>query len=346
MAVLAVACGSLSGEGTRDPSLSASPPPGVTSDPTAVPWRVANGITACGIVREYMPATVSSAGTLRIGTRSYSIAPGTAALGSNGFVPRPDAAMCVWGGLNGSPGAAPDADAIGEYRCGRVREYVAPTSSASGRLRILDYWSDGELDLVVPVVGASLGKLWPDDYRCFSIDAHPGDAVVTGRDTRLADVELACGRVRNYAPATGASPGVITVGSHTFGIPAGVYYQMDPAGARVDPITPGVVTCLRAQLDDSGTIARYGPVMTFVAPAPNGLVGAGITGRVVAFKAPTGTADGYVALALNSVPLRIPAGTHLSAKAAAYRRTYDVALDAQGDLIAVVDKDEPPVQVN
>lgn len=337
-----VSCGAVQ----PDRLLSPTPPAGLTPGPNAVPWRVANGITACGIVRAYVPATATSAGSLTIGTRTYPIAPGTAGAGSNGFPPKVDSAMCVWGGLGGTAAVAPNADPLGPYRCGRVRDYVASTASASGHVRILEYWSDGELDLVVPP-GTALSALRFDDYRCFTVDApNPsGDAVTTGRDTRLADADLACGQVRSYAPATATTPGAITVGSRTFGIPAGITYQMDPAGARSDPIAPGVVLCLRGQLDDAGAIARYGPVRVFGAPGPTGQFSGGMTGRVVAFKAPTASADGFVALALNGVPFRIPAGTTLTAKADAYMRTYDLGLDAQGDMIATGDKDEPPVRL-
>ena len=340
IAAVAVACGTVS-DLNADSSLSRTPPPGLTPDPNAVPWRAANGITACGVVHEYLPATATSAGKLRIGTRTLLIGIGTAAAGSNGFPPAAGRAMCVWGGLDGTAAAAPNADPLGEYRCGRIRDYVPATAAGNGRVKLLEYWSDGLLELVVPVT-ASLGALRYDDYRCLRVDA-PDDAVATGRDSRLSDADLACGEVRNYTPATATTAGVITIGSKTIGIPAGVTYQMDPAGARTDPLRPGIVTCLRATVDDGGVIARYGPVPTFAQPGPDGRIGGGMCGRVVAFRPPTGASDGFVALALNGVPFRIPAGTKLTPKADAYHRCYDLAVDARGDLIAIGDKDDPPV---
>jgi hypothetical protein len=149
--------------------------------------------------------------------------------------------------------------------------------------------------------------------------------------------------VRNYVPASATTPGLIGVGSKTFGIPAGVTYQMDPAGARNDPIAVGQVTCLRAMLDDGGAIARYGPLNIMSQPGANGLIGGGICGRIVAFSAPTATANGFVAFALNGSLMRIPAGTMLTPLADRYQRCYDLALDAQGDMIAVMDKDQPPM---
>jgi hypothetical protein len=96
-------------------------------------------------------------------------------------------------------------------------------------------------------------------------------------------------------------------------------------------------------LDDAGAIARYGPVNVMSQPGPNGLIGGGLCGRIVAFKAPTATADGFVAFALNGTLMRIPSATTLTPLADRYQRCYDLALDAQGDMIAVMDKDQPPM---
>jgi hypothetical protein len=338
--VATVACGSLKNE--TSPSGSPTPRVGLTPDPNAVPWRVMNGITACGVVNAYTAPTIAATGSLSIGSRSYTIPAGTPAAGSNGFPPTVGKAMCVWGGLDGSAAAAPNADPLGEYRCGRVRDHRPATESANGALTMIEYWSDGEVELVVPH-GVSIGTPHFDDYRCYTVAAPSGDAVITGRDTRLADVSLACGRVKSYSPATGAAPGVIGVGSKTFGLPAGMTYLMDPAGARSDPIAVGKVLCLRAQLDDGGVIAQYGPASVFSDPGANGLIGGGICGRTVAFKAPTATQPGYVAFALNRIPMAIPAGAQLTPLADRYQRCYDLALDPKGDMIAVKDKDEPKV---
>jgi hypothetical protein len=342
-AVLIAACGTTKSQSGPDASLAPTPAAGLSPGPNAIPWRVANGITACGVVRAYSAATATAPGSLRIGSRTFAIAPGTAAAGSSGFPPAVDKPMCIWGGLDGSPATAPNADPLEVYRCGRVRDFAAPTAGATGRLKTLDYWSDGEAEFIVPI-GAQLGTLRYDDYRCFtlSVDA-AGDAVAVTRDVRQADADLACGRVRGYAPATASTPGVIGIGSKTFGIPAGVTYLMDPAGARNDPIAIGQITCLRAMLDDAGAIARYGPVNVMSQPGANGLIGGGICGRIVAFKAPTATVDGFVAFALNGSLVRIPSATKLTPLADRYQRCYDLALDAQGDMIAVMDKDQPPV---
>lgn len=341
--VLIAACGNVKGEGSPSPSLSHTSPPGLTPGPNAVPWRVPNGITACGVLRTYAPATSTDPGTLAIGSRSFTIAPGTARAGTSGFVPEAGKAMCVWGGLSGTAASSPNSDLLGPYRCGRVRDYLAPTSAASGRLRVLEYWSQGEVELSVPSA-ASLGALRFDDYRCFAVEVDAsGDVLAAARDLRLANETLACGRLRAYTPATATVPGSISIGSRTFGLPAGVTYTPDPAGARTDTQRVGQVICLRAIRDDAGVIASYGPDSDLGEPAPTGALTGGMCGRIAAFVAPTASSDGLVALALNIVPFRIPAGTQLTQKAGDAYRCYDLALDAQGDVIAVHDKDQPPV---
>ena len=347
LAVVAlVACGAPreagSGAATLVPSAAPTAPAGLTPSPNATPWRIANGITACGTLRAYVAATPTDPGSLSVGSRTFTIAPGTAKAGTSGFSPEIGKAMCVWGGLNGTGAAAPNSDLLGEYRCGRVRDLVAPTLATPGRLRLLEYWSEGEVELVVPAV-AVLGTLHFDDYRCFAVDLDAGgDARTSRRDERLASETLTCGRLSAYTPAAATSAGTMAIGSRTFTIPAGVAYTLDPAGARTDTQAAGQVICLRAIRDDAGAITRYGPNMQLAAPGPNGVLPGGMCGRVAAFVAPTATRDGLVALALNMPPFRIPAGTTLTPKAGAHYRCYDLALDAQGDVIAVQDKDLPP----
>jgi hypothetical protein len=342
-ALALASCGSLRGQSATAASAAPTSTDALTPSPQAVQWRVANGVTACGVVRAYVPATAGTAGSLRIGSRTFAIAPGTAAAGSNGFPPSADKAMCVWGGLDGSAAAQPNADPIGPYRCGRIRSYVGATSSGPGRLRMLEYWTDGEAEFIVPP-GTPIGTLHYDDYRCFALTVDgAGDAYVTRRDETQADVDLACGHVAAYSAATAASPGFIRIGAKSFTIPAGVTYRRDPAGAPVDPIALGQVTCFNALLDDTGAIARYGPVPVFGSRGASGLIGGGMCGRVVAFKAPTSSADGSVALSLNGVVLPIPSGSQLTPLASGYYRCFDLSLDSAGNMIAVGDKDQPLV---
>jgi hypothetical protein len=60
------------------------------------------------------------------------------------------------------------------------------------------------------------------------------------------------------------------------------------------------------------------------------------------FTPPTSTMDGSVALSYKSSLVRIPAGTMLTPKAGDPHRCYDFALDGNGDVVVLRDRDEEP----
>jgi len=270
-------------------------------------WSARTGTMVCGIVRSYLAPTATTAGALEIGSRRYTLAVGER-MGA-AFPVTAGAAQCVWGGIDapiGPLGASTQRFDLG--LCGRVRAFAPSTTAAPGRIEILEYWSLARLSLPI-AAGVDLGAPAFDSYRCMTVHADPvtGDATVQGLSEALADVALACGVVKAFAPPTTSAAGSITVGSHVITLPAGTPYQRDPAGARTDPTAVGQVLCFNALLDDAGTVRRYGPHFSLAQPDGAGNVGAGMCGREAGFRAPTAGAAGYIAISIKFPPFVIPA---------------------------------------
>jgi len=323
----------------RPSARPAGPTPTLPALPSSQ-WVASVGTTVCGGVRAYRAPTATIAGILQVGSRSYTLAPGER---PHGVV---DLAIggraCVWGGIDAPFTGESGADVLFGPRCGRVRGVVPPTPNGFGRIDIVEYWSLGALSVDIRDAQA-LSRMPPvDAYVCLALDVDQatGDAFLVGFVDTLADVELACGVVKSFAPPTVSADGSITIGTRTIAIPAGLTYRGDPAGARSDTTTVGEVMCFNALLDDQGRIVRYGPHSRFGAPGPNGTTVA-MCGRVALFVPPSAGSDGRIAFSLHSDVMRIPAGAPIATPPPCVERR----VAPNGDLIAPAGKTPEPVRL-
>lgn len=333
------------GETTRDGGGGGAATSGAVSSPTPTPtpstfWTNVVGTTACGVVRAFTAPTASAPGSIDIGSRHYAIAAGVRP-------PMPGqvnvgAAQCVWGGIDAPIGPfGAGAEPIEQWRCGRVRDFAAPTSTAAGHVALLEYWSLGLLSLPIPA-GVALPSAMPfDTYRCVvpEVDPASGDAVARQLSDVLADVEVHCGVVKAFTPPSATTAGAIRLGSRSIALREGTPYQRDPAGSPADPTSVGQVLCFNALLDDRGEVVRYGPHHALGQPDANGNL-PGICGRAgEAFRAPSANADGYIGFSLRSTIFRIPAGAPIGT----VPPCVVLHVDANGDLVAPAGKTPGPV---
>ena len=335
-----VACGTSSSP--QAPTATATPTPVPT--PTPMPssyWVNRVGTTACGLVRGYVAPTATADGRLEIGSHTYVLPSGVRA--NSAFPITIGSPQCVWGGINAPLGPiGTGSEPLQQWRCGRVRAFVAPNSSTAGHIDLFEYWSLGVVSL--PIITST----WPatppfDAYRCVTtaIDPASGDAVAQGPTDTLADVALACGLVKSFVAPTASTRGSITVGSHAIDLPASTPYQGDPAGSPGDLTAVGQVICFRGIVDDAGVLRRYGPNMMWGRPDASGRISGECGGRGAAFEAPTASDPGLIAYAINRPPYPIPSGAPIST----LPPCIVLQLDANGDLFAPAGKTPEPVRL-
>ncbi len=146
----------------------------------------------CGTVKLYVPPTVSSAGSISLGSRTYPIRAGVSYSGDPAgqrIDPvRPGVALCLNAVIEDDETISahgPDRvlGTAGSLECGQVVIYRAPTTSTPGEVRLYVGSSTKAIPIGVDVLDDS------PSYRCFALELDArGDLVVARRTDRLPPV--------------------------------------------------------------------------------------------------------------------------------------------------------------
>ena len=302
-AILLSACG----------TVAAPPLATVAPTPTAPAALLRAPTEACGTVKAWTPPTATQAGSITLGSKTYSVNAGTSH-GATGFVVKTGIDMCLFGGLDGQTGVSHGATVIDSPFCGAVLAFTTATASAAGSLTLLHFAS---ATLAIPT-GVDLGTPPLGVRRCVTVGTTAsGDAEAQARAAPSIlemQISLWCGAVQSYA--AGSS---IVLGSRRWEMAGTVPY--DTAGPNgPDRTTGGKPMCLTAALDDQGRITRY---LTNEMPAQEG----GIVTTVVPA---TATAAGTLVFSYKYVRV-IAAGATLDGVEVGKHVCLKIGLDASGD---------------
>jgi hypothetical protein len=301
----------LSGCGT-----AATPPRAtVIPTPTAPAVLLQAPTEACGTVKAWTPPTATQAGSITLGSKTYSVNAGTNH-GATGFVVTVGTDMCLFGGLDGQTLRYHGASRLESPFCGAVLAFTPATASAAGSMTILHFAAatlriEPGIDLGAPPLGMK---------RCVTVSTSAAaDAVVRGRAAPSIldmDISLGCGTVKSYAPGA-----AIAIGSHRWEMAGTVPY--DTAGPNgPDRTAAGKPMCLTAALDDQGRITRY---LTSEMPPQEG-------GNVTTLVPASATAVGTLVFSYKYVRV-IAAGATLQGVEVGKSACVKLGLDAAGDAV-------------
>jgi len=322
-AVVLSACGTVA---------SPAPVPTPAPTPTAPAVLLQAPIEACGTVKAWTAPTATQAGSITLGSRTYSVNAGTSH-GATGLVVKGATDMCLFGGLDGQTAVSHGAVTIDSPFCGAVLAFTPATATGAGSITLLHF-----ANATLPIAaGADLGAPTLGVRRCVTVaTTSTGDAVARGRaPASILDMEssLWCGQVTRYATAASGQSGEIVIGSKRWLIGAGTAYES--AGPNPpDQTSPGRPTCLTAALDDAGRITRY---LTSDMPT-------GETGLVTSYTPPTATSNGTLVFSYKYVRA-VAQGAQLDGVELGKRVCVKQALDPAGDRVATATVTCPPGQV-
>ena len=297
--------------------------------------------SVCGRIAAFTAATVTTDGTITIGSRSFVLRRDAlySAMGQNRITLVAGNSVCLYGARDAAGAFLPYTGiALPVDYCGSVMSFSPATPSTDGSLVVRDL---GVARFVIPR-GTDAGADPTGARACFrlGLDAH-GDAIVIGRTTTLAERTAhrvsVCGlvsawsvpeRVPGQAMLIHRAAGSITVGTHTYPIAAGTTYSLVNA-----PPVVGQPTCLSGSLDAGGELIEYG-----AQPGLPGCTG----GTIVEYRAPTASAAGLLRLSVSgssvtytdeSFRFLIPAGTAMPPDTTNGRYCFTLALGASGDAV-------------
>lgn len=334
---LASACGSSRSSAGSVPAERATPTH--TPAPTAERLDTSGGVSVCGRITEFTPATATTDGEVVIGTQRVVLLADDlySQMGQNRSMLRIGEATCLRG--SGPDGALAQytAIAIPEPFCGTVRELVPSDRDVPGRLVIEDI---GTASLAI-LPDVDLGDVAQHARICVLLRVDgPGEAIVVGRHLTTADLTVQrvhhCGLVTAWTapePRPRTSPihltdGSITVGTKRFAIAAGTAYPLVNVPPQV-----GVAACLSGDLDVEGRLISYAaqPWMPDRLCEP-----------VAELVPPTRTRDGHLRFEVSnmlgpytpdSYRFRIPAGMELSTDPLVETGCYLIGLGEVGDAV-------------
>ncbi len=307
---LAAACGSPlpSGAGAPGPS------------PSSTPAAATGPIEACGTVRAWAPPSETAAGSVTLGTRTYTVGAGTRH-GATGFVPTVGQDMCLFGGLDGDSAVSHGATALDRPFCGKLVAFTGPAAQQPGSLTLLHF---AFATLPIPP-GTDLGTPLVGARRCFdvAVDAAGDPSVMARRsDPRFELETLWCGRVTAYGPATATEPGRLTIGTRSWSIAPGIAHDTEYPKYRGDQTELGQARCLTGAVDDAGRLVRY---LTSEMPSREG-------GLVTAYTPATADRPGALTFSLRYERI-VAAGAALEGVKLGAQLCVAEDLDAGGDRV-------------
>jgi hypothetical protein len=268
--------------------------------------NVTTTVEICGTVQAYVKATATTAGSLRIGGRTFVIAP-NADLPASVDV---GADICIELKLNG----------FGQIKDGQVSANAEATVKICGTVQVYEQatlQSTGKLKIAGRTFTLGLGADLPQsldvgDEVCLNLTLNGYGQVSKGSIKAGAETTLElCGEVKAYTEATATSYGLLRIAGHSFdtalnsNLPASV-----DAGADL---------CLRLRLN------AFGQVQDGTATA-NVTTTLEVCGQVDAYVAATASNDGRIRI--GAVDRTIAAGTDVAAS---------VEVDAYVDLRLTID---------
>ncbi len=279
-------------------------------------------IEVCGTLKAFTPAT-QTAGSITVGPRSYSLAPGTT-LGNGGVVVAIGRDLCLTAGLDTTTHELVSYLAFGIPASSELCGNLFDGGAGTGSVRLSADFGDMDL-LIAP--GADPGPLTAGARACFLIGIdRAGDASVRERSAVDAPNDRqrvsVCGRVNQYLTATPSSAGRMAIGSRVYAIEPGTGYTGDPAGDRTDRTVVGSAMCL------SGTIGDAGGLRDYATRLMDGTTG----GNTFAYTPATATAPGLLVISpISRFSVKVPAGSSFGVDLSRGSHCYAIAVDAGGD---------------
>ena len=293
----------------------------VAAAPATAATEATIALQICGTLREHRPATASANGLVSIGSAAYPTAPGTVA-GNGGVEVVPGRDLCIQ---------------ATQGRTSAQLVYYLFFPLPADRICGNNIGSTQTTTAIAADFGAMTLRRGPgsvpaqgNERVCYAlqVDRPSGEPVAIGvLPVRDIDREwvTACGTIKEYARATGAASGSITVGTRSYRIGTGVSYTGDPAGDRTDRTAVGLNMCLRGTLGAAGEIVQY---LTSAMPS-------GISARAAAYTPPAGGQSGLAITSyMSRSTIRIPAAIDATIDVSRGTHCFNTTVDATGDMSA------------
>ncbi|MCI0745877.1 MAG: hypothetical protein L0Y58_10770, partial [Verrucomicrobia subdivision 3 bacterium] len=243
-------------------------------------------VAVCGQVLNFVPATATTAGSLRIDSTLFAIAPG-ATIGGQAIL-KLGASVCLDLTFNGSNQIIPPSKVGGTTVnvCGGVNSFTPATFQTQGAISI------GSSSFAIASGTAIDGQMMisAGSNMCLTATLNGAGQITSPSaiQVNITSPILACGTVSSFQAATSNSAGFISVGGMNFTIGAGV---------STGSVAPGANVCLQGVLDINGQLITP----SSVAANPGGASKA--CGVVTSFQQAFGGVAGSITIGGVTIPI-------------------------------------------
>ncbi len=243
-------------------------------------------VAVCGQVLGYTPATAVTAGSIRIDSTVYPIAPGATISGA--AILKIGASVCLDLAFNSSNEIIPPSKVGGSTVniCGSVNSFTPSTSQTLGSISIGS--ATYAIAQGVKIDGES--GIFPGSGLCLTATLNGAGQISPPSAVKVNVISpvVACGPVSNFQAATSSSSGYITVGGLSFTIGAGV---------SIGSVSVGSNRCLQGVTDINGQLISPSSTVS----NPGG--GSKVCGAVTSFQQAFFDIPGKITLGGVSLPL-------------------------------------------